>query len=148
MRRLRVLIVLTIMLLALLFGLLAPPVLAQAETPAFEEGLFIDLVIRLLEGGVAGVIVYWFLEQPFISGFVKWLEQISTLFTFTAAELKRYAAIGLSTIVSLALYMILVLVEVAALPMDWVAWVDLILWLGGLSYGVSQVVHARRKLSA
>lgn len=113
---------------------------------SFEEGLFINLLVRLLQSGASGIIVYWLLEQPFMLGFVAWLEEASVWFTFGAAELKRYVAIGLATVLSLALYMLMLIVGVATLPMGWVAWVDLVLWLGGLSYGTSQVVHARKHL--
>jgi hypothetical protein len=113
---------------------------------SFEEGLFINLLVRLLQGGASGIIVYWLLEQPFMLGFVAWLEDASAWFTFTDSELKRYVAIALATVLSLGLYMLLVVVGVATLPVGWVSWVDLVLWLGGLSYGTSQVVHARRRL--
>jgi len=135
-----------LILINLLLLVVAMPVMAQGPI-GFEGGLFIELLVRLLQGGAAGVIVYWLLEQPFLVGFVHWMEEVSTWFTFSAAEIKRYVAIALSTLVSLGLYMLLVVVEVAKLPIGWVGWIDLILWLGGLSFGMSQVVHARKKLA-
>jgi len=139
---------LMLVLIVILFVWLmfAVPVLAQESTVAFEEGLFIALLIRLLNGGAAGIFVFWILEQPFATTFVEWLEGVAQLFTFTTSELKRYVAIGLSTVISLGIYMLLVLVNVSPIPIGWVAWMDLILWLGALSFGASQVVHARKRL--
>jgi len=142
-RRFLMLVLIVILFVGLMF---AVPVLAQEPTVAFEEGLFIALLIRLLNGGAAGIFVFWILEQPFATTFVEWLEGVAQLFTFTASELKRYVAIGLSTVIRLGIYMLLVLVNVSPIPIGWVAWMDLILWLGALSFGASQVVHARKRL--
>lgn len=142
----RVLIVTLVVTLLMGFAF-AVPVLAQGPTVAFEEGLFVSLLIKLLNSGAAGMVVFWLLEQPFAKDLVTWLERTSKLFTFSASELKRYVAIVLSTILSLGIYMLLVLVNVSPVPVGAVAWADLLLWLGGLSFGVSQVVHARKKLN-
>lgn len=109
----------------------------------FEEGLFIDLLMRAINGGVAALAVYWFLEQPFAEGIMDWLRVISEGLTASKKQVKRYFALVVATILSVGLYSLTVAAGVAEFPLDWVAWLDLIIWLGGLTFAGSQMVHSR-----
>lgn len=112
----------------------------------FERGLFKDLLLRALNGGMSSVAVYWLLNQPFMEGVVKALERFSANLTATASQVKRFMAIAVATLISLGLYGLTVLAGWAVFPMDWVGWCDLVIWLGGLAFTGSQAVHGFRDL--
>lgn len=110
----------------------------------FETGALVALLERALTSGAAAAAVYLLLDQPFMDGFVLWLEKTSGLFTISASQLKRWFAIVLATGLSLGIYMALVYLGVGQMPdPNFEAWADLIIWLGGLAFAFSQMVHAR-----
>jgi hypothetical protein len=111
-----------------------------------NENLLLNLVSYIISGGGAGVIVYWLLTTPVVEGFVlrvsAWVEKAIGL---NASQLKRIVAGVLSTVFSVGAFCIgaLIAPELMTLPVNVVEWINLVLYLGGLSFGISQVVHLR-----
>lgn len=111
-----------------------------------NENLFANLVSYIVAGGGAGVVVYWLLARPVIERAIvrasAWIEQQIGL---NKSQLTRIVAGALSTCLSFGAYCLgaWLLPTQMAFPLNTVEWINLVLYLGGLSFGISQVVHLR-----
>ena len=110
-----------------------------------ESGLLKALLLDIIFGGAAGVVVWRFIEskagQALRDKLAAWLGY----FGLEPPETTRYLTMTLSVLVSLAAYGVALVFTFVPNPATAQGWLDLVLQLFGIAYGMSQVCHARRK---
>lgn len=124
----------------------APPGPGPLPEPG-DTAMLQAVLKKLISGGLASVIVYWFLAKDIgkalVDGLVKVLNGLRIGVEW--AEVARYVAIVLSGLLSLGAYAVALGFGFVADPGSAAAWLNLVLWLMGVGYTGSQMLHARLK---
>ncbi len=81
----------------------------------------------------AGVVAYWLIDNV-------------TFFQFLSSVAKRNAAYILTAIIAVGAYLLQVAFQYTAVPLDWRAWVEAIVSVALVAFGVSQLIHEVRDL--
>lgn len=124
----------------------APPGPGPLPEPG-DTAMLQAVLKKLISGGLASVVVYWFLAKDIgkalVDGLVKVLNWMRIGVAW--AEMARYVAIVLSGLLSLGAYAVALGFGFVADPGSAAAWLNLVLWLMGVGYTGSQMLHARLK---
>ena len=88
--------------------------------------------------------IYWLFERPIIDALFNrmtdfWQMQLN----ISIRTVKRFAAVGISVLVSLGLYAIYAGLGYASMPTTFETWVNLILTLGAINFTGSQVIQSK-----
>lgn len=126
----------------------APPGPGPGPLPEPGDTAMLQAVLKkLISGGLASVIVYWFLAKDIGKALVDMLVKMlnGLRIGVERAEVARYVAIVLSGLLSLGAYAVALGFGFVADPGSAAAWVNLVLWLMGIGFMGSQMLHARLK---
>ena len=102
-------------------------------------------LMKLISGGLASVIVYAFLAKAagkaLVDVLVEWANALGIGMEW--GEVARYTAIVLSGLLALGAFAVALAFGFVANPGSVAAWVNLGLWLLGVGFTGSQMLHAR-----
>lgn len=105
--------------------------------------LWYELLTKVISGGAAAVPVWWFLGKPWGELLSQKIAVLLAGLSIGPRETKRIIAVVLSTALSLGIYMLAVAFGYRDMPGTPEQWINLILFLGGLSFTANQALHGR-----
>lgn len=106
-------------------------------------GIAAKIIRETLLRGFPAIAVYWLLERPIIK---KWLSEaknfVQVQLGLSMALVVRWLAFLLSVVGSVLFYLLYVYLGYATMPVGLEAWLDVILSLSFINFGVSQLRHS------
>ncbi|MFA5526505.1 MAG: hypothetical protein WC992_06755 [Acholeplasmataceae bacterium] len=109
-----------------------------------ELGLFRTVLEVLIKNGLPIVAIYWLLERPaFEKDLEAWKGFYEGKLGLNKSKMKRICAMVLSVVLSMGLYILYAKMVGVPLPTTFEGWGDVILTLGAINYGGTQLVHAK-----
>ena len=138
-----VLLLIVVLLLAGCGGGVVPFDSPIAPLPgAGDTALLSGFLMLVVNGGLAGIIVAWLLDTPIGTRFRDALTSaLAGDLGVTAKIVGRVLAIVLGLVLSLAAYTVAMAFSFVANPGGLAAWLNLAIYLSGVSFPASQLVH-------
>jgi hypothetical protein len=106
------------------------------------EGLFKGLLWPFLTSGGGGLVAFWLLEKPIGKNIAAWLTNVQAqIFAFNSRQVMRILAYVIGLIASFAMYSVGVGLGWATFPAGLEQWLNLGVWLLGISFSSSHAAH-------
>jgi hypothetical protein len=121
----------------------------EALSEFLSNDLVKELLFKLISGGLASVVVYWFLNTPVGTKIRKWVISWSeNLFGIKEGEAGRLLALLFSGLLSFGAFLVAGIPGLAYVeyPTGVVGWLNVLLVLFTIGFTGSQMIHGRRDL--